>query len=308
MALHPVLAQMLASSEDDGSALSAGSPTDARTAVSQRAAAFGRGPEVGDVRQVDIPTRGGSIPGKLFRPARPARGLIVYLHGGGWVAGCSDDYEVVTRTLVARSDCALLSVDYRLAPENPFPAGLEDAEDAIRWASDLRAELFSSQMPLIIAGDSAGANLATVTAMTLRMEVKLALQLLFYPITDAGMNTPSYSQYQNGPLLTAGDMQWFYDHYAPEYLRLDPRISPLRASDFSHVPPCWIATAEHDVLRDEGESYAACLARAGVPVMLRRYDGLTHGFARMVNLLDTADSALSDAAAAIIAHCGKPAL
>lgn len=304
MALHPVLARMLEADRVTGRrGFCEGTVGQARASIAASCAALGPGPEVGAVQEVAIGARGGPLPGRLYRPGGMPRGLVVYLHGGGWVAGALDGSDALARNLTVRSGCALLLVDYRLAPEQPFPRGLEDAEDALRWAHAHSLRLVGGQVPLVVAGDSAGANLATVAAMALRGAVPFALQLLFYPVADSNTETASYREFAKGLRLTRADMQWFLQHYAPAGLWTDPRIAPLRAQELQGSPPAWIATAEYDVLRDEGEAYARRLADAGVPVLLRRYEGLTHGFARMMNLIDAADRALDDAAAAIAEHC-----
>jgi len=303
MPLHPALAKMREEDlRSNRAETSAGTVAAARELLSRSALALGNGPPVGEVGSLTIPARAGSLPCRLYHPVGIAEGLVVYLHGGGWLAGTLDGSDALARHLVTRSHCALLLVDYRLAPEHPFPAGLEDAEDALRWAGARRVDLFGRGTRLIAAGDSAGANLATVAARLLKDEVEVALQVLFYPVTDTDTGTASYREHGTGLRLTRNDMRWFMAHYAPRTLWTDPRIAPLRAGDLEGSPPAWIATAEYDVLRDEGEAYAASLAKAGVPVELRRYDGLTHGFARMMNIVDTADQALDEAAAAI-ARC-----
>jgi acetyl esterase len=283
--------------------LSAGTAGDARALFSSTRGALGSGPSIVSAEDIRLPTRRGSIPARLFRPAQAMRGLIVYLHGGGWVVGALDDFDALARTLAARSGCALMLVDYRLAPEHSFPAGLDDVEDSIRWAAATREHLVGHAAPLIVAGDSAGANLATVAANALRGEIDISLQLLIYPVTDCAMNTASYQQHGTGLTLTTGDMRWFFGQYAPESLWSDPRIAPLRAADLSGAAPAWIATAQYDILRDEGEAYAMRLAAAGVPVELHNYAGMTHGFVRMMNVLDVADRFVTDAADAIARHC-----
>ena len=305
MALHAVLAKMLEVNRQAGRpALSAGTPEQARALLSSSCAALGTGPAVGAVVDVRIPTRGGSIGGRLFAPAHAEPGLIIYVHGGGWVIGTLSDFDALARALVARSGRTLLLVDYRLAPEHPFPAGLEDVEDAIRWAFSERSRLAGDGgAPLVVAGDSAGANLATVAAAALKDELDIALQLLFYPVTDCDTDTPCYRAHAEGLFITRADMQWFFRHYAPEQLWADPRISPLRSEALAGVAPAWIATAEYDVLCDEGEAYARRLEAAGVPVELRRYAGVGHGFVRMMNFVDVANEALDDAAAAISRRC-----
>jgi acetyl esterase len=304
VALHSVLASMLEADRKSGRPLlSDGSPDDARALIAKSCAALGPGPDVGRVTELAIPTRSGSVPGRLFRPLASEHGLIVYLHGGGWLAGTLDGSDALARTLVSRSGCALVLVDYRLAPEHPFPSGLEDVEDAIRWADTYRRSLTGGDISLILAGDSAGANLATVAAASLKHEIDVAMQLLFYPVTDTDTDRASYRIHGEGLRFTRNDMIWFLGHYALKDCWTDPRIAPLRSNNLAGSPPAWIATAEYDVLLDEGEDYAKRLSAFGVPVELRRYLGVTHGFARMMNILDVADQALHDAAAVISKSC-----
>ena len=305
MPLHPVLLKMLqAGSEAGRPAIAACTPPQARAVLASSCAALGAGPEVGSVRDLTIPTRAGSINARLLRPDGKEQGLIVYVHGGGWVLGGLADFDALSRNLALRSDCAVLLIDYRLAPENQFPAGLEDVEDAISWAAAHCVQLIGADVPLIVAGDSAGANLATVAVAALAAEIQVALQLLFYPVVDCDTDTPSYREHAQGLFISRADMQWFYGHYAPKHQWSDPRISPLRTTDLRGAPPTWIAVAEFDVLHDEGVAYAQRLVDAGVPVRLRRFEGMGHGFARMMNFVDTADRALDEAAAEIRKHCG----
>ncbi len=264
-------------------------------------AAFGRGPDVDEVRDLRIDTRAGSIAARLFRPAIPI-GLILYLHGGGWVLGTLDDFDAVARCIAARSRCAVLLPDYRLAPEDPFPAGLEDAEDALLFAGRHKSAFGAPGAPLVLAGDSAGANLAIAAAVALQGRVPLRLQVLNYPVAGCELDTPSYRHYAAGFGLTRRDMEWFFEQYAPQS-RQDPRVSPLNIANLAGLPPALVVTAEYDVLRDEGEAFARRLAEAGIPTRLNRYDGLTHGFLRMHNLVDAADAALSEIAAAIAEAC-----
>jgi acetyl esterase len=304
LSLHPVLCDILEAARKAGRPqLSSGTPAASRALLSASCAALGAGPEVGIVSDLKTPTRGGEAAARLFRPKTPPRGLIIYVHGGGWVLGTLTDFDALSRTLVDRSGCALLLVDYRLAPEFPFPAGLEDVEDCILWASNNVETLASADAPIVLAGDSAGANLATVAAATLRHKVSIALQLLLYPVTDCDVDNASYQEFAEGLFVTRADMQWFFNHYASEELWPDSRISPLRTADLSGCAPAWIATAEFDVLRDEAEAYARKLADAGVDVTMRRCAGMGHGFARMMNLVDIADLIVSDAASAIVRHC-----
>ncbi len=304
MPLHPFVQKMMDAARDAGRpALSSGSPQQARDLVASGRTALGPGPEVGEVSDITVPTRAGSVAARFYRSKNQEHGLVVYFHGGGWVCGTLDDYDILARNLVHHSDCALLLVDYRLAPEFPFPAGLEDAEDAITWAALEGERLVGRRLPLAVGGDSAGANLATVALGTLRGKVDCALQLFFYPVTDSNTERASYLAHADGLPLTRTDMQWFFTHYAPQALWADPRISALRQTELAGSPPTWIATAEYDVLRDEGEDYARRLSEVGVAVQLRRAEGLAHGFARLSNLLEPVAGLLNDAGTAIKLHC-----
>jgi acetyl esterase len=304
MPLHPFVKAMLENGRTQNRpAVSDGSPQDARDMVARTVELVGRGPDVGDVCALEIPSRVGSVGARLIRSQRPEQGLIVYLHGGGWVCGNLDYADIVARNLVRYSECAALVVDYRLAPEYPFPAGLEDCEDAIIWAYREMPALLGSRLALVVAGDSAGGNLCAVATASLRGQIDCALQVLFYPITDSDATRPSYRHYAEGLPLTRKDMQWFFGLYAPEGLWTDPRIAPLRQPDLAGCPPTWIVTAEYDVLRDEGEAYAQRLSEAGVPVEIRRAEALAHGFVTLPNLVEPVASLLEDAGRSIASHC-----
>lgn len=300
-ALHPFIKAMLAKFAAEGRpAISAGSPEDARALLAAGRAGLGPGPEIGSIEDLTIPSRGGDLAARLLRPPGAPAGLIVYLHGGGWALGTLDDFEPLARFIAAESGCAVLLPDYRLAPEHPFPAGLEDCEDTLLFADARRAEICGAQAPLIVAGDSAGANLGTVAARRLKGRVNLALQALIYPVTDCDFDRPSYRECSDGMPLTRADMIWFFTHYAPPSEWTNPDISPLRAADLAGSPPSVIVTAAFDVLRDEGEAYAKKLEEAGVPVTLTRVEGLTHGFARLHNHVDLARRAISDLARGMV--------
>ncbi len=304
MPLHPFIADLFAKMAQAGRpAISAGSPADARALTRSSRAALGQGPSLPQIQAVEVPTRHGAIPARVYVPQDNPIGLMVYVHGGGWVVGELDDFDAMARTLAARSQCALLMPDYRLAPEHPFPAGLEDVEDTIRWASTQTTRWSTAPAPIIVGGDSAGGNLTAVAVQALAGHVHIAGQILIYPVTDADMDRDSYRDFSRGMQLTREDMQWFFSHYAPVDLHLDARISPLRQSPRAQTPTTVVVTAECDVLRDEGEAYARHLEQAGIQTTLRRIDGLPHGFIRMHNLVDTADAALSDIAADVQALC-----
>jgi acetyl esterase len=299
--LHPFIQSMLERQQlARRPAISDGTAEQARSLTAESRPFLGPKPVMMEVRDINVPTRSGMVQARLFIPHGKPASLVVYLHGGGWVVGTVEDFDTMARALATRSSSAVLLVDYRLAPEHPFPAGLQDSEDAVLFASDTAA-LVGRSLPLIIAGDSAGGNLATVVARRLRGRVKITLQVLIYPVTDCDLDTGSYRDESDGMPITRADMQWFFDHYAPQSMRADPDISPLRSQDLSDMPPALVIVSEHDVLRDEGEAYAARLRDAGNVVNLRRYDGAPHGFIRMHNLYETADGALHDIASAIVA-------
>jgi len=300
MPLHPFLETMLANQRAAGvPALSAGTPADARALLAAGRAALGPGPDMAASRAVEVPTRSGSVPARLLVPHGTVSGIVVYLHGGGWVIGEAADYEILGRVLADRSHCSVLLPDYRLAPEHPFPAGLEDTEDVLTWVTAHGADLAGEAVPLVVAGDSAGANLATVALRRLGDRVDAALQVLAYPVTDTALDTASYAECAEGFGLSARDMAWFVGHYGPESIRSSPDVAPLRATDLAGLPPAVVVTAEYDVLRSEGEAYVDALAAAGVPVTHRRLAGATHGFLRLHNHIAEADAAVGEVAAAI---------
>ncbi|SFJ11783.1 alpha/beta hydrolase [Albimonas pacifica] len=283
MPLHPFIEVMLERlAQMPG--LSDQPPEAGRAQIAAGREAVGEGPRMHEARDLSIPTRGGEIPGRLLVPAAEPGGLVVYLHGGGWVLADIDDFDALGRQLASDSGCAVLMVDYRLAPEHPFPAPLEDAEDGVLHGAELARTAFARPLPLAVAGDSAGANLATIAARRLKGRVEIALQALIYPVTDCDFERPSYRERSEGMPLKRKDMEWFFAHYAPPEAWATPDISPLRARDLSGLPPAVVTLAEYDVLRDEGLAYARALEAAGVPVTLREAPGLTHGFIRLHNL------------------------
>ena len=302
--LHPTIVAMLQRVKAMGlPALSAGTPADARMLMASGRPALGPGPDVPEIRHLDIPTRAGRVPARLIVPEGRAAGLLIYLHGGGWVIGTLADFEMLGRALAVRSGCAVLLLDYRLAPEHPYPAGLDDAEDAAVWAHAQRASLLGWDAPLVIGGDSAGGNLAAVAALRLRGRVPLAGQALIYPVTGCDFETASYHAHGTGLVLTRDDMRWFFAQYAPPAAWADPAVSPLLTTDLHGAAPATVVLAGYDVLHDEGAAYAARLRAAGVPVTLRDHPALTHGFIRWFNLVNDADAELSALAADIRAFC-----
>jgi acetyl esterase len=215
-------------------------------------------------------------------PPQGARGVILYLHGGGWVIGAIDEFETMARKVAERTSCAMVLADYRLAPDYRYPTAVDDSYAALEWTATHVEEITGrADAPLIVAGDSAGGNLTAVMALRARDRngPKIALQVLIYPVTDADFDRPSYVDPENQLVLTRDAMVWFWDHYLPDAARrTEPDASPLHAADLSGLPPAVVLTAEHDVLRDEGEAYAERLQEAGVPVDHRRHAGQMHGF------------------------------
>jgi acetyl esterase len=276
-------------SEAGGPPLHELSVSDARAGSVAMLGMLGRGPEMSRVEEHSIPVAGDRIGARVLVPYGELRGVIVYYHGGGWVMGTLDQFDPVCRLLAERAACAVVLVDYRLAPEHRFPTAMDDAWAALCWT---RAELprlgLNPDTPLVVAGDSSGGNLAAVVALRARGDggPRLAMQVLVYPVTDADLDTASYRDPDNQLLLSRDTMIWYWDHYLPDSAaRLAPEASPLQAPDVSGAPPAIVITAEHDVLRDEGEAYAERLRRADVPVVARRFDGQMHGFFTMLGIL-----------------------
>ncbi|MFH5821877.1 alpha/beta hydrolase [Georgenia sp. AZ-5] len=245
---------------------------------------YGPGPEMARVEDL----KAGAIPVRVLVPSGKVGGVIVYYHGGGWVIGALDEFDTLGRQLADRTGCGVVLVDYRMAPEDPYPAAVEDSWDALCWVAENLERIAGARVPVIVAGDSAGGNLAAIVAQRARLEggPDLALQVLVYPVTDCDFDNESYQDPENQLLLSRETMIWFWNHYAPNtQSRRSPDCSPLRADDLSDLPPAVVCTAEHDVLRDEGEAYAERLRAAGVPVEFRRFEGQMHGFFTMVNVL-----------------------
>lgn len=257
-------------------------PEEVRALGAALAALAGPAPAVSRSEDHQVPGPNGAIPVRVLVPPQGARGVIVYLHGGGWVIGCADEYDTMARKLAERTSCAVVLVDYRLAPEHRYPAAVQDSYAALEWTASRLEEITGrTQVPLMVAGDSAGGNLAAVLAILARDRngPEIALQVLIYPVTDADFTTASYVDADNQLLLTREAMVWFWDHYLPETSRrAEPEASPLRAASLAGLAPAVVLTAEHDVLRDEGEAYAQRLEQAGVAVDFKRHAGQTHGF------------------------------
>jgi acetyl esterase len=280
-------------------------PAEARDRAAALRGEEAPGPEMASVRDTRVRASGGFVPVRVLTPGARPRGVIVYYHGGGWVIGSLADYDKLGRLLAQRTGCTVILVDYRLAPEYRYPTAVDDSWAVLRWSDEHRADLAGADAPLIVAGDSAGGNLSAIMAQRARAAggPAIALQVLVYPVTDCDLESTSYRDPANQLMLSRQSMVWFWDHYAPDpEARLHPDASPLRNPDLLRLPPAVVLTAEHDVLRDEGELYATRLMKAGVPVRHRRFAGQMHGFFTRVDLLPGAADALDYVTAAIGEH------
>jgi acetyl esterase len=269
---------------------------EARTALMASPAA------VSDVCERMIDGPGGPLRLRIYTPNGTGRfPLLVFFHGSGFVLCSLDTHDGMCRNLCAGADCVVASVDYRLAPEHKFPAGIEDCLHAVYWAAAHALELGADPTRVAVAGDSAGGNMAAVVTLRLRDEggPALSAQVLLYPVTDYHTpGTPSYEENAEGYGLGRDTMKWFWGHYLSDpALGAHPHASPLRAADLAGLPPALVITAEYDPLRDEGELYAQKLRAGGVRTALTRYDGVNHGFMFWVGIVDKAGVAMREACA-----------
>ncbi len=278
-------------------------PDEARESIRIRTAALGPFEDVAAVADHRLPVAGGEITVRAYSPGGPGpHAALVYYHGGGWVIGDLYTHDGLCRSLTNAARCAVVSVDYRLAPESKYPVPAEDSYAALRWVVANAARLGIDPRRVAVGGDSAGGNLATVAALMARERggPPLVHQVLIYPVTDHNLHTPSYLENATGYVLTREGMRWFWNHYlAREAQGGEAYASPLRAPSLAGLPPALVITAECDPLRDEGEAYAARLRNAGVPVTVTRYAGMFHGFVRMTRILDKARTALDEIAGSL---------
>jgi acetyl esterase len=297
-----ILLDQLAAAE--GPNINDQSPAQARGMFAALARLGGGGPEVASVEDRAVPGPAGDVPVRIYTPAsgtapRPA---VVFFHGGGFVIGDLDTHDPDCRAIANGTGATVVAVDYRLAPEHPYPAAQQDCIAAVGWVHTHAAELGVDPDRLAVAGDSAGGNLAAVAAQQLLAAGGPALraQVLIYPATELAMTFPSIKENGEGYLLTEDTMRWFMDHYQP--VVDDPLASPLLTEDLAGLPPALVITAEFDPLRDEGEAYADKLRAAGVPVVLTRYDGMIHGFFAFRSIFDAATRATDEVCRVLTDH------
>ena len=267
------------------------------------AAVMPSGIEIASVSEREVPGPNGPVPVRVYRPAGDAaKPVIVYYHGGGWVLGSLETHDGTCRRLADGADAVVVSVEYRMGPEDRFPAAVDDSYAALTWVAANAAEIGADPARLVVAGDSAGGNLAAVMSQRAREDgPAIAFQLLIYPVTDHEFTSVSMEENAVGYYLTRDAMRWFYDHYLEDPSQGDdPRVSPLRAADLSGLPPAFVLTAQYDPLRDQGIAYADALREAGNVVEMTMYEGLFHGFFSMFDLIDAGKAAFDDAIAAVV--------
>lgn len=283
-----------------------GTPQAARVAIAATEATCRPGPQLAEVADTAIP---GGPPVRIYRSGTVAGGTIVHFHGGGWVTGGLGYADAYCRLLAATTGWRVVSVDYRLAPENPFPAAVDDALAAVDWASRTSEKATAA---LVLSGDSAGGNLAAVCAAAVTRDpvggMSVVGQALVYPIVDAELSRDSYLR-RSTPFLGADEMRWFFDHYcADQARRWDPRVSPLRADDgFAALPPTLVAVGGHDPLHDEGVAYATRVRRSGPRVQLLDFPALSHGYLQFTGVSAAATEAQDRIVAAVAALCADAA-
>lgn len=285
----------------------------ARIDYRKKTAKFG-GPAapMAEVRDFEVPGPAGEIALRLYRP-EGVGGLspaLIYVHGGGWVLGDLESHDKVCRAIAAHTPCRVVGINYRLAPEHPFPAGLDDVLAAVDWIAKNAASLGIEKDRLSIGGDSAGGGMAAVACLEARSKgLNLRAQVLIYPSTDSTPEVrlwPSRIQHCQVPPLDIETLRWFSSKYLPRELqvdRRDPRLSPLHAESLAGLPPAFVITAEYDPLRDEGKAYADRLAASGVPAVYRDFPGLIHGFIEFGGVLTPANEAIREIASFLGAHC-----
>jgi acetyl esterase len=300
MPLHPILQMMTDNAPADRQGLRGGTVEEARAGYEAMAAAGGELPELGGTEDRTIPGPAGEIPIRIYTPKGDGPfPILVFFHGGGFTIGSITSHDPVARHLCAQAEALVVSVDYRLAPEHPFPAAVDDCFAALAWVGEHGAEIGGDPSRIAVCGDSAGGNLSAVTSILARDHggPAVCFQALIYPTTDARADYPSVRENGDSIFLSADSMQWFYEHYQSD--KLDWRASPILAEDLSNLPPALIITAEYDTLRDEGEAYGEAMRAAGNNVTIRRYEGMTHVFVQLCGMLEPGKEAIAEIATAL---------
>ncbi len=291
MPLDPTVKIMLEQmAQAGGPTLTEMSPPDAREMYRNLQSTSPK-PDVMSVTNMDA----NGIPVRVYKMSEaPEQPAVVFFHGGGWVIGDLETHDGVCRQLANAADCTVIAVDYRLAPENPYPASIDDCYSATQWVAANAADLGINADRMAVAGDSAGGNLAACVSLKARDNAGPAIcyQLLIYPVTDATMSAVSYEENKEGYMLTRDSMEWFWAAYTAGDHQDDPYASPLAATDLTKLPPACVITAEFDPLRDEGEQYASALSASSVAVDVQRFDGMIHGFFGMTDILEGARQAM----------------
>ncbi len=303
MRLHPEVVDFMAkTAELDLPVMGESSPEELRAGIRKRRLIIRPAVEtVGKIATREIPGPGGNIPVRIYHPegGDEPHPIVMVFHGGGWVIGDPDTEDTTSRGLCRRLDAVVVSVDYRLAPETPFPGAAEDCYAATKWAAENADELGGDADLIATSGTSAGGNLAAVVAMMARDRggPMISHQALYCPVIDFGPERASYNEFADGFGLTKAGMLWFWDQYVPDKKELDnPYVCPIRADSLAGLPDATVIVAECDVLRDEAEEYARAMADAGVDSRLTRYEGMIHGFNVQLGLIQAAEAALDETA------------
>ncbi len=266
-------------------------------------------PDVGEITDTVVPDGGRAVPVRVYRPDGPVRaGASVFLHGGGWVFGDLESHDGMCRSITRRSGITTVAVDYRRAPEHPFPAAVDDAVGVIRWLAACGGEIGVAAQPLAVVGDSSGGNLAAAASLVLRDEgdSPLAFQALLYPATDPAMGTASYRENADDPFLSADEMAWYWAQYGGGSAPGDPRAALSKLTDLRGLPPTYLLVAGLDPLRDEGLAFGGQLRKSGVPVLCREYPDMPHGFLLFGGRLSRAAEGLAEVADEIGAGLRNP--
>lgn len=281
--LDPEVAALLSEVQETMSVAHTLTATEVRNAFHEARSTPENISQMHDIKNIFIPSKHAKIPARIYKPTTDNNlPVLVWFHGGGWVLGDLDSADFTCRELASLSQCIVVSVDYRLAPESPFPAAYNDCLEAVKWTVNNASSLGGDEHNIAVGGDSAGGNLAACVCLATRdLNLKIKFQLLIYPVIETDFNNTSYTENADGYFLTRNMMIWFWDHYVPDtVMRKDPRVAPLNAP-LKDLPQAWLLTAGFDPLRDEGVKYAAELAKAGVPVKTAQVTDTVHGFFTM---------------------------